>query len=157
MNSDQEVDYRLKLAEGFLKEADQDFNLKRWRSCVNNAQLCVENSGKAVLMLFGISSKTHEPARHLTLIVNDESIPEEIRSMIKDILPQFLTLGLEEHFMTDYGDESSYTLPWDLFDENAASEALNSAQLCRSASLRIVDQVNQWRLSNNEGSGNDEK
>jgi len=27
-------------------------------------------------------------------------------------------LGEEEHFMTDYGDESSYRLPWDIFKED---------------------------------------
>jgi len=65
-------------------------------------------------------------------------------------LPEFLTLGLEEHFMTDYGDESTYTLPWDLFDEDAASAALNSARLCRSAALKVVDQVIQWRSKEDE-------
>jgi len=69
MNSHEDVEYRLKLSEGFLKEAEQDFSLKRWRSCVGNAQLSVENAGKAVLMLFGVSPKTHEPAKHLSLIV----------------------------------------------------------------------------------------
>ena len=62
MNSREDVDYRLKLAKGFLKEAQEDFQLERWRSCVANAQLSVENSGKAILMAFGVSPKTHEQA-----------------------------------------------------------------------------------------------
>lgn len=155
MNSHKEVDYRLKLSEGFLKEAEQDFRLKRWRSCVDNAQLCVENAGKAILTLFGVSPKTHEPAKHLSLIINDETIPEDIRSMIKDLLPDFLTLGLEEHFMTDYGDESSYTLPWDLFDEEAGLSALNSARRCGSASLKVVDQIIQGRSKELEKNSED--
>lgn len=36
---------------GFQAEAEQDFTLERWRSCVDNAQLAVENAGKAVLSL----------------------------------------------------------------------------------------------------------
>lgn len=156
MNSRDDIDYRLKLSEGFLGEAEQDFSLKRWRSCVDNSQLGVENAGKAILLLFGVSPKTHEPAKHLSLIVNDDSIPEEIRSLIKDALPDFLTLGLEEHFMTDYGDESTYTLPWELFDEESASRALTSARLCYSAAAKTVDQVFQWRSlekpNNSEGS-----
>jgi len=36
--------YRLRLAIGFLEEARQDLSLGRWRSCVDNAQLSVENS-----------------------------------------------------------------------------------------------------------------
>ena len=39
----------------------------------------------------------------------------------------FLLLGLEEHFMTDYGDEGSYKLPWDLFYEESAVSALHAA------------------------------
>ena len=152
MNSNKDVEYRLKLAGGFLEEAEEDFKLKRWRSCVDNSQLSVENAGKAILTLFGVSPKTHEPAKHLSLIVKDDTIPEEIRSMIKNILPDFLTLGLEEHFMTDYGDESTYTLPWELFDEETAIMALNSARSCHSASLKIVDQVTQWRSDENEKS-----
>jgi len=39
VNAPDLVQYRLRLAEGFLKEAEQDFGLERWRSCVDNAQL----------------------------------------------------------------------------------------------------------------------
>jgi len=41
-----EVSYRLALAKGFLTEAEQDMTLERWRSCVDNSQLAVENAGK---------------------------------------------------------------------------------------------------------------
>ena len=87
MNSREDVDYRLNLAKGFLKEAEEDFQMKRWRSCVASAQLSVENSGKAILMIFGISPKTHEPARHLAKLVHNTEIPNEIRDRIKEILP----------------------------------------------------------------------
>ena len=141
MNSREDVDYRLNLAKGFLKEAQEDFQLKRWRSCVANAQLSVENSGKAMLMVFGVSPKTHEPAKHLSKLIQKGKIPEEISARIKEILPEFLILGVEEHFMTDYGDESSYKLPWDIFDEKSAKLALKAAQACKSASENIVSQV----------------
>ena len=42
MNSDDDVKYRLNLAKGFLREAEEDFGLNRWRSCVDNAQLSNE-------------------------------------------------------------------------------------------------------------------
>jgi HEPN domain-containing protein len=69
MNSREDVEYRLSLAKGFLKEAKEDFQLKRWRSCVDNAQMSVENSGKAILTLFGVPPKTHEPAKHLKKLI----------------------------------------------------------------------------------------
>ena len=145
MNSREDVEYRLNLAKGFLKEAEQDFQLERWRSCVNNAQLSVENSGKAILMLFGVSPKTHEPGRHLAKLIKNTEIPEEIRGIVKKFLPSFLTLGIEEHFMTDYGDESSYKLPWEIFDQKSAKSALDSAKQCKSASEDIVKWIRRRR------------
>jgi len=43
-----EVQYRLKVAQGFLVEGQQDLNTQRWRSAVDNAQLATENAAKAV-------------------------------------------------------------------------------------------------------------
>lgn len=150
MNSSGDVAYRLNLANGFLQEAEEDLQLKRWRSCVDNSQLSVENSGKAILMLFGVASKTHEPAKHLAHLIKNEQIPPQVRETLKKFLPDFLTLGVEEHFMTDYGDETSYKLPWDLFDQEAATTALESARKCKAAAAEVVEQTQRWR---SEGSG----
>jgi predicted nucleotidyltransferase len=48
-----EARYRLKLAEGSLQEARQDRDSRRWRSCVDNSQLAVENAAKGLLALLG--------------------------------------------------------------------------------------------------------
>jgi len=39
VNSNDDVKYRLNLAKGFFGEAEDDRKLRRWRSCVDNAQL----------------------------------------------------------------------------------------------------------------------
>jgi HEPN domain-containing protein len=52
VNSNDDVSYRKKLADGFLNEAIQDYDLKRYRSCVDNSQFSIENSVKAVLLVF---------------------------------------------------------------------------------------------------------
>jgi len=44
MDSERDVRYRLRLAEGFLGEAEEDVRSSRWRSCVDNAQLAVSTS-----------------------------------------------------------------------------------------------------------------
>jgi hypothetical protein len=36
MAAPEEASYRLRLVLGFLEEARQDFNLRRWRTCVDN-------------------------------------------------------------------------------------------------------------------------
>lgn len=128
MNGRDEVSYRVELAQGFLQEAEQDFGLERWRSCVDNAQLAVENSGKAVLGLFGAPPKTHDPAKEISAILRTREMPTEVRDTLLRMLPDLMALGAAEHFLTDYGDESTYTLPWELFTRDSASEALASAR-----------------------------
>ncbi|MGE5248905.1 MAG: HEPN domain-containing protein, partial [Bacteroidota bacterium] len=74
MNSPDLVQYRALLAEGFLKEAEQDFSLERWRSCVDNAQLATENAGKCVLALFGVTPKTHDPAQEVAQVLRTRTV-----------------------------------------------------------------------------------
>jgi HEPN domain-containing protein len=68
VKASEHVAYRLALAEGFLAEAEQDLDSERWRSYVDNTQLVVENAGKAALVLFGITPKTHDPAREIATL-----------------------------------------------------------------------------------------
>ena len=75
MNAADDVAYRFGLANGFLNEAEQDMQLARWRSCVDNSQLAVENAGKAALFLFGVAPKSHEPARQITVLLRQASLP----------------------------------------------------------------------------------
>ncbi len=93
MNVAKNVEYRLALAAGFLREAEQDFMLERWRSCVDNAQLAVENVGKAALALFGIVPKTHDPARQIAAILHDQELPENVSDLLRAMLPDLLVLG----------------------------------------------------------------
>lgn len=128
MKLSNDVDYRIALAEGFLQEAVQDFDLERWRSCVDNAQVAVENTGKMALALFGITPKTHDPARQIAVILEEMSLAEEVASILQAMLPDLLTLGAEAHFLTDYGDEINYRLPWEIFTRETAEEALGAAR-----------------------------
>lgn len=138
MNAPEEIRYRLALAEGFLREAEQDLGLQRWRSCVDNAQLAVENSGKAVLALFGAPPKTHDPAREIASLLRSRPLPPSAQEAIRGLLPDLLALGTAEHFLTDYGDEASYTLPWDLFTRESADDALGAARRCVAAARQVL-------------------
>ena len=72
-------------------------------------------------------------------------LPKDIVNSIKDLMPDLLALGLEEHFMTDYGDESSYELPWELYDENSANQALGAARRCYAKAVMIVQMIHESR------------
>jgi len=111
LNAPDEVAYRLALAQGFLTESEQDIDLARWRSCVDNAQLTVENAGKTILASFGVTPKTHDPAKQVAALLRNQSLRENIREQMQRLLPDLLALGTTEHFLTDYGDEATYTLP----------------------------------------------
>ena len=152
MNAPDEVAYRLALAKGFLVEAEQDVGLTRWRSCVDNAQLTVENAGKAILASFGVPPKTHDPARQVAALLRGQSIQENIREQMQRLLPDLLALGTTEHFLTDYGDEATYTLPWDLFTQEAAEDALAAAQRTLEQTQELLDTIAKWRRD--ESSGN---
>ncbi|GIK73995.1 MAG: hypothetical protein BroJett021_29830 [Chloroflexota bacterium] len=136
---------------GFQAEAEQDFTLERWRSCVDNAQLAVENAGKAVLSLFGIAPKTHDPARQIAAILREQELPKNMSDLLHAMLPDLLVLGAETHFLTDYGDESNYTLPWDLFTKQTATDALLSAQRSVQMARDIQEIVREWRQERGSG------
>lgn len=145
MSTSKDVAFRIALAEGFLREAEQDYTLQRWRSCVDNAQLVVENSGKAALALFGITPKTHDPAHQIALLLRGQQLPPDVSELLHAMLPDLLVLGAKTHFLTDYGDEANYTLPWDLFTQSTAEDALDAArrlsQLAHSLQVAIIS----WR------------
>ncbi len=145
MNTPEEVKYRLALAKGFLVEAEQDMDLARWRSCVDNAQLTVENAGKTILALFGVTPKTHDPARPVAALLRNQALPEDVQKQMQRMLPDLLALGTTEHFLTDYGDETTYTLPWDLFTRESAIDALTAARRSLEYVQALLDAVTEWR------------
>ncbi len=132
-----EVRYRQRLAEGFLGEARQDVELKRWRSCIDNSQLAVENAAKAALALLGPVGRTHNPAVLLREALRDARFPREAASLVEQIAERAELLGPDIHVESDYGDETTWQTPWDLFDEADARDALRTAE----EAVRLMQQL----------------
>lgn len=137
----QSVQYRLKLAEGFLQEAQQDLNINRWRSCVDNAQLTVENALKALIALWAPVPRTHRPGATLAEMLNQKQVPEHFQIQINALIAKAGELDPAIHVQTDYGDEMSGLTPWELFDEEDAREAYAIAREVFSLAQRIVEEV----------------
>jgi hypothetical protein len=57
------------------------------------------------------------------------------------MLPDLLAMGSAEHFLTDYGDEATYTLPWSFFARESAEDALTTAQHSVQLARQIQDLV----------------
>lgn len=122
-----EAEYRLNLAEGFLGEARQDLGLARWRSCVDNSQLAVENAAKAALAVLGPVGRTHNPAVLLRKALEEGRFPEDARAQAERITECARLLGPDIHAQSDYGDEAAWKTPWELFSEADAKQAVTLA------------------------------
>lgn len=128
MLSSDESRYRVNLAEGFLHEAREDIKLKRWRSCVDNSQLAVENAAKVALALLGPVGRTHDPAKLIRRLLDANRFPSETRSRVGRLADCAEILGPQVHIQSDYGDDERMKTPWQLFDETAAKDALKTAE-----------------------------
>ncbi len=120
--------YRMRLAQGFLAESRQDRALSRWRSCVDNSQLATENAAKAVLALAAPVGRTHNPAALLRQALQAGTYPQAMRGEIEELTEHAELLGPDVHIRSDYGDETAGQTPWELFDRDAAEEALRMAE-----------------------------
>lgn len=139
MGIQSDVAYRLELARGFLNEAEQNFAGRHWRACVSTSILVVENTGLAVLMLFGVSPLTHKPGKHLLQLITEGTVSDEVASLVKELLPELEKYDSHEKMLVKYGDETEYRLPWDIFSETEASVAVESARKCMRVCSQIVE------------------
>lgn len=139
MQSTEDARYRLRLASGFLTEARQDVQLGRWRSCVDNSQLAVENAAKVPLYLLGPLGHTHQPADLLRRYLAEGRIVG-IRVAIATRLGELAEeLGREVHAASDYGDESARRTPWEIFDGPYARNALDCAEEAVTLAAALVE------------------
>lgn len=128
MNGSEHARYRLNLARGFLAEGEQDVQLARWRSVVDNAQLAVENAAKAVLALVMPVGRTHNPASLLRESVDAGLFADDAAPLVRRLAECAEELGYDIHIQTDYGDETAGATPWELFGEEDAREAIALAR-----------------------------
>ena len=128
MDSKEEARYRLRLAQGYLQEAEQLLGASQWRASVSSAQLAVENSAKAVLALVGPLPKSHDLSRMLLDAGEDLGLDDDHLRKLHRLAECARLLGFREHVMTDYGDELAYRTPWEIYDEGRARRALALAR-----------------------------
>lgn len=127
MKSKEEATYRLKLARGFLEEAKKLFQAKLWRACAGSCQLAVENASKSLIALFRPVVKTHEMSELLLDLLPEEKLTKKEVREIEKLADYAKLLGLKEHILTDYGDELTYKMPWEIYKEEHAKRTLEIA------------------------------
>ena len=141
MQTTEEIAYRLRLAEGFLAEAQQDMSLGRWRSSVDNGQLSVENAAKVALATLGPVGRTHNPAGLLRQGLADGRFSQAAKEDVADLAKSAELLGHDVHMETDYGSETGWRTPWELFDEPEARQSLEIAEQSVLLAKRIVQSI----------------
>ena len=140
-----DAEYRLRVARGFLDEAQQDAELGRWRSAVHNAQLAVENAAKAVLALCGPVGRTHNPALQLRNTLNEAMFKWPDPNSVQRLADLAEMLGFDVHVQTDYGDEMEGRTPWELFDEDDARQSVAIATEASELAQQIVGMHNRGK------------
>jgi len=60
-----EVEYRARLAERYLTDAEDAFKRGDFRGTVASSQLAVENAAKAVVAVYRVPSWSHDPSHEL--------------------------------------------------------------------------------------------
>lgn len=138
MDSTEEARYRLRLAEGYAREAEELLGASQWRASVSSAQLAVENSAKAVLALVGPLSKSHDLSSMLLDAAEDLGLDHQALRQLERLAECTRLLGLREHIMTDYGDELAYRTPWEIYDDERARRASALAKEAYDIAHRVV-------------------
>ena len=139
IDSERDVAYRLRLADGFLGEAEEDLRLRRWRSAVDNAQLSVENSVKAVIARHRPMPRSHDlvgPLDELRGSRRLDPAEDEAMSVLRACATE---LGYEQHVRSDYGEEASFRTPWELFGEDDAERAVETARRARLIARGLLE------------------
>lgn len=71
MNNLEELNIWLKDAKDCLQRAERCLQVEDWRGVVQNAQLCIEFSAKAIISYFAEPEWTHNPKNQLIAILKD--------------------------------------------------------------------------------------
>lgn len=139
-NPRNESSYRAKLATRYLAEAEEAFNRGNYRGVVASSQLSAENSAKAVIALFRMPSWSHDPSYELlevsSMLSSDlRKLAEELAEITRQLAP--------EHGRATYGEPLRGLTPWDIYDEESASEALSKARRAKEIMKVILGKLEQ--------------
>ena len=105
-----------------------------------------------VIALLEPVEKTHNPSRQIKRLSEGGRLGKQYKTEVGEIIDIVDRFGMEEHFMTDYGNENTRTDPWSLFDKEDAKEALDLAERCFELAGQIFKNMLEKIESGGEGS-----
>lgn len=120
-----EISYRLRLAELYLRDAEDAFKRRDFRAVVASSQLSAENAAKAVIAVFRVPSWSHDPSPELREL--RDQVPEAVRALLDELADVTEELA-PEHGRSTYGEPTRGLTPWDIYGEGDARRALERAR-----------------------------
>jgi HEPN domain-containing protein len=125
INPKSEIDYRMKLAECYLMEAEDAYRRGDFRGTVASSQLATENAAKAVISVYRMPSWSHDPSHELREIANQ--IPQNLKPSLEEIA-EIAGLLAPEHGRAVYGEPMRGLTPWEIYVKRDAELALQRAK-----------------------------
>lgn len=135
MNNVDEASRWLKDARACLRTSQDVIGRKDWRAAIQNAQLCIELSAKAVIAYFAEPEWTHNVRRQLIGILDDQK-EEMLEGLELEIIQRLYRLAEEVgetapwHGRSTYGEERDgvWTPAVELCKRGKAKELLSVAE-----------------------------
>ncbi|MBC8231100.1 HEPN domain-containing protein [bacterium] len=144
MSPHEDTLYRLRIAAEFLDRAEHNFAQDDWAGCVQQAQIVVENSAKAILAYVDPVPHTHEPHHQLEmLLATMPELPTDIAASVKIVIAACQHLGGREHVLATYGDEEKRLTPSQIFHQPEATKAIEHARNAASKAKKVINYFRQ--------------
>lgn len=141
MRNYSEAERWMKDARDYFNRDDRCFGEKDWRGAIQNAQLTIELSAKALITLFEEPDWTHTPDSQLKEIIEirKDELTSKLGSPLIDTLISIaddVKIAAPWHGWSVYGREKEDGMGWisavDLCTEDVAKDLVARAQRCIS-------------------------
>ncbi|MEM2896965.1 MAG: HEPN domain-containing protein [Candidatus Bathyarchaeia archaeon] len=125
-------------ASRWLKSAERALEDQRWDDAVYSAQMCVEQSAKAILLLLGIDyPKEHDVSDVFSELAQRSDIPDWFKENVPFISKHIAVLA-ELRGLAGYGYEKSFGVE---YFKDYAKEAFDAAKNAFFTCKKLIDQL----------------
>jgi len=138
LNPSSEVAYRVRLAKGYLRDAEESYRRRDYRGTVASAQLRAENAAKAIITVYRVPSWTRDPSRELVEVA--QSLDSSLRVLAEELAEIAKRLAPERGRAT-YGEPTRGLTPWDIYGEEDALTALTLARRALELAKNILEGI----------------
>jgi HEPN domain-containing protein len=148
LNPLSEVEYRAKLADRYLADAEGAFERGDLRGTVASSRLAAENAAKAVVAVYRVPSWSHDPSHELREVA--AQMPASLKPLAEE-LASIAELLAPEHGRATYGEPARGLTPWELYTREDAEAALQRARRAVELAKTILKELRVAREERQTG------